>query len=281
MRIWAVPLLLLWAVPAGAYELTIHAPPSEAAVADRLRAIDEARLSEALARAGLALPPRVVVALVPNDDPLTRVTPAWVVARAYGTADVVIFPGRVGAYPYDSLESVFIHELAHLALTAAAGGAALPRWFHEGVAVLVERGWDVEGRVRLLLRTMSRPTIEDLNRLFESDAQLASEEAYLLATVLVHDLAGRHGPAWPAGVARGVAAGMPFRQAFERQTGTSPELAATRAWAAYRQWGNWLAVIGSPSAMWLGILALASLAFLVQVRRRIRRRRQWDEEDDA
>ena len=53
---------------------------------------------------------------------------------------IVVFPARAGAYPYDSLESVVWHEVVHLALSAPAGNQS-PRWFHEGVAMSVDKGY--------------------------------------------------------------------------------------------------------------------------------------------
>ena len=80
------------------------------------------------------MPPRLEVALLANDDERGRDVPLWVVGLALEPALIVIFHERVLAYPYDSLESVFRHEVTHLALTARAGGRPLPRWLHEGVA---------------------------------------------------------------------------------------------------------------------------------------------------
>jgi len=96
------------------------------------------------------LPERIAVVLLPEDDPRARAIPVWVVGLAAGAQDVVILPQRVLAYPYDSIESVFRHEVAHLALSARAGGRPLPRWFHEGVAMSVDAGWSLSGQLRLL-----------------------------------------------------------------------------------------------------------------------------------
>ena len=123
--------------------------------------------------------------------------PGWIVGRAFDSSDVVIFPARVGSYPYGSLESVVWHEVVHLALSAQAGDRPLPRWFHEGVAMSVEKGWGVTSQVRLLLATGGHPGLADLGRLFDSEAQLETASAYLLAAALVSDMRRRHGAAAP------------------------------------------------------------------------------------
>ena len=278
-RIALVSLLLAWPRVAAAAEITVTAPFSLRALAARLERIDQRSLAAALAAAGLEIPPRIDVTLVPDGDPLARQTPRWIVGWAFGRGNIIIFPDRIGSYPTDSLESTFTHEVAHLALTIAAGGGELPRWFHEGVAVFVERGWGLGSEWRLLVATAREPTVADVNRLFRSEAQLASQEAYLLATVLVEDV-GRHArPDWPGAVARRVAMGTPFARAFALETGTTPDAAAARAWESYRRWTTWLAVAGDPSAVWLLILTLAGVALFVRRRANHRRRMRWAEEE--
>ncbi len=120
---------VLIATPALSAQLSIDAPASMAPAAERLRAVNLAQLGADLERAGLALPDTLTVTLIPDTDPRARSVPRWIVGLAAGTEQLVIFPQRVPPYPYDSIESVFRHEVAHLALAARAGGEPLPRWF--------------------------------------------------------------------------------------------------------------------------------------------------------
>lgn len=263
----------------GELDLTIEAPPSLAPAAGRVRSLEREQLAAALGQAGLHLPARVHVTLVPEDDARARATPRWIVGRAFGSQDVVIFPARVGSYPYGSLESVVWHEVVHLALSVQAGGRPLPRWFHEGVAMSVEKGWGLTSQVRLLLATAGDPDLADLGRLFDSEAQLETASAYLLAAALMSDVRRRHGAAAPGAIVDRVARGTLFAHAFELQTGDTPDEAAGRAWGLYRRWTSWIPVVTSGSAVWIAILALAFIAFVSTLRRRARHRRQWDEEE--
>jgi hypothetical protein len=260
-------------------DLAVEAPPSLTAAADRVRNIDHRQLSAAFARAGLDLPPRVRVTLVPEDDPRARATPRWIVGQARDAHDVVIFPDRVGSYPYGSLESVVWHEVAHLALSAQAGGRALPRWFHEGVAMSVERGWGLSGQARLLLATVEDPNLADLGRLFASDARRETATAYLLAAALVSDVRQRHGADAPGAIVDRVARGLPFARAFEVETGVTPDQAAARTWGVYRRWTSWIPVVTSGSTVWMAIMALSLVAFVATLRRRAALRRRWDQEE--
>ena len=257
--------------------LRVEAPPALEPIAARIRGLDYAPLVEALSRAGLAPPRDARITLVSEAHPRALAAPPWVVAQASGLHEIVIFPARVGAYPHGSLESVVWHEVVHLALTTRAGGRPLPRWFHEGVAMSVE-GWGLGGRARLLAAAFGEPSIADVNRLFASDRRPDSTTAYLLAAALVTDARRRHGDAVPGAIAGRVALGAPFDMAFAAETGETPDFAANRAWATYRRWVDWVPMLTSGTFVWFGILLVAFVAFVAQVRRRIRQRRQWDEE---
>jgi len=271
--------LVLPATSAAEWRLEIHAPDSLAGAAERIRRLDASALASALARAGLDPPSDVRVTLIAEDDARAKSTPSWIVGLALPPQDVVIFPARVASYPYDSLESVLRHEVAHLALDIAAAGRPVPRWFHEGVAISVDAGWGVTHQARLLFEVARGPAVVDVETLFVSDHQHETARAYLLAAVLVADLRQRHGAGLPGALARRVAAGEAFDRAFEIETGDTPDEAATRAWAAYVRWTNWIPAVTSASALWLVILAVATVAFAARRRRRARLRRQWEEED--
>ena len=276
----------------GPMDLRVDAGSSLDPLADRVRNIDRQELAAVLGRAGLDVPPQVHVTLIAEDDARALATPRWIVGVAYGSREVAIFPARVGPYPYESLESVVSHEVVHLALAAQAGapaartvrggveaGGPLPRWFHEGVATSVEQGWGVRSQVRLLLAAIGNPGLIDLGRLFASESEQETVSAYLLAAALVSDIRERHGPSAPGAIVDRVASGTPFARAFLLQTGDTPDEAAARAWGPYRRWTSWVPVVTSGSALWMGIMALAFVAFLANLRKRALRRRQWDEWD--
>jgi hypothetical protein len=265
--------------PLVALTLTISAPPTLQSVAARIRAIDQQDLTASLTGAGLQPPSDVHVTLVAEDTPLARNTPDWVIGRVVGDREVILFPSRATRYPYDSLESVMRHEIVHLALFAQARGRPLPRWFHEGVATSVEAGWGVTDQLRLVVAAISAPTMDDLNQLFRSDAQPDTTLAYLLATALIDDMRERHGSDVPGRIASRVAQGIPFARAFALEAHETPDAAAVRAWRAYRRWTNWVPAVANASTLWSFILFLALVAFIIQRRRRVARRKRWDDEE--
>jgi MYXO-CTERM domain-containing protein len=271
--------LTLAAAAARQATITVDAPAWLDPVARRIRNLDQAALARSLAAAGLELPSRMAVTLVPDDDPRARGVPRWVVGLASGTSRVVIFPDRIGPYPYDSLETVTRHEAVHLALNARAAGRPLPRWFHEGVAVTLESGWGTRDEMRLLLAAFDPPSLAEIGRLFASDSQPDTAQAYLLSGALVHEIQRRHGPGAIGAVAARVAGGAEFGEAFHSATGETLDAAAARAWRGHRRLSRWVPVLTSPSAVWAAILALAAVAFAFRVRRRRELRRRWDAEE--
>lgn len=263
----------------GELDLTVEAPASLAPAADRVRRMDREQLAKALARVGLNIPPQIRVTLIAEDDLRARGIPVWTVGLASGQRDIAIFPDRIGSYPYDSLESVVWHEVVHLALAAQAGNRPLPRWFHEGVAMSVEKGWGVASQVQLLLAAGGSSGLTDLDRLFNSETQPETASAYLLAAALVSDLQQRHGAAVPGAIVDRVAHGAGFAEAFVLETGETPDETAARAWQIYRRWTSWIPAATSAFSLWIGILVLAVVAFLATLRKRWQRRRQWDREE--
>ena len=241
--------------------------------------MDREQLAKALARVGLNIPPQIHVTLIAENDLRARAIPVWTVGLASGLRDIVIFPERIGSYPYDSLESVVWHEVVHLALAAQAGNRPLPRWFHEGVAMSVERGWGVTSQVRFLLAAGGSTDLADVERLFNAGTQPESASAYLLAAALVSDLQRRHGTAVPGAIVDRVAHGAGFAEAFVLETGETPDETAARAWQIYRRWTSWIPAVTSAFSLWIGILVLAVVAFLATLRKRWQRRRQWDREE--
>ena len=276
LRLFVIALVAVPTVSAQPFALTVEAPVELAAVRSRVEMIRPESLAASLGHAGLSLPARVHVTIVSNADPRAQFTPGWVAGLASGADRIVIFPERIGSYPYDSLESLVLHEVVHLALNVRAGERPLPRWFHEGVAVSVESGWGIGSQARLLLAAARDPGLDDVNALFASARAPETSTAYLLSAALVEDIRRRHGLAVPGTIAQRVANGDTFDRAFFLTTGETVEDAAANAWRVYRG-VRWLPVLTGSSAMWGAILALAVLAFFVRVRRR--RAKRWEEEE--
>jgi hypothetical protein len=205
----------------------------------------------------------------------------WVTGFAVGEASlIVLFPTRSPTYPHDTLEDVLRHEVAHVLISRAAGGRPVPRWFHEGLAVAVERPWGLEDRSRLATAFLFGPrlTLEGIDRLFSGD-QGAQSRGYSLAAAVVRDIMQEFGPAAPAEILRGMAGGSSFDTALARVTQRSAPSFETDFWNRQRTWTRWMPLLASSTLLWLGVIGLGTLAVRRRRRRAAELRRRWAAEE--
>jgi hypothetical protein len=273
----ALVLGALAAAPAAAQaalpELAVEAPPELRRYLARLDRIDRQRLAGAMELAGLAVPgPPIRVILAPEGSPLARRAPRWVSGYALGeVGTVVLFPSRVGAYPYDSLEELLQHEVAHVMVARAAGGGEVPRWLHEGIAMTAGGAWGLEdsGRFGLSVARQGEVPLSRLPQLFARGGA-ATARAYAVSGGFVRFLLRRHGQGVTGEILAGVAEGLPFEDAFRRAAGESLAAAEEAFWRRQTFWHRWLPLLTSSTVLWVGVTALALWA--------IRRRRRRDAE---
>ncbi len=271
--------------PEGVVTLEIDAPPELKRFADRLSTWEPARLSRFArllgldgAEVDLPIPIRVVLAAEGSAQELGA--PRWVAGYARSDSSIVVlFPSRVPVYPYRSLEELLGHEVAHVLIFHASKGRPVPRWFHEGLAMLAEDAWGWEDRSRVALAVLrrGRHDLAGLDDRFGQPDQVA--RSYALAGAFVRDLVNRNGRDFPAALLEAVAAGATFDDAFESATGRSLSEAEDSFWRRFTFWYRWLPFLTSSTALWLTIALLALLA----ARRRRQRVRaltqQWDLEE--
>ena len=274
--------LLATAVRAQVPQLFFEAPPELQPLVTRLRQADPERLAQAARLVGLTDPgPPIQVVLAPEGSPAALRVPSWV--SGFAVADsglVVLIPSRLPAVPDTSLEDLLGHEVAHVLVARAAGGRPLPRWFHEGMAMIAGLSWGLDERTRMTLALVRgrAASFAEVEESFQG-GEGAAGWAYAVAGAFVRDLVRRHGQEAPGEVLAGVASGLPFEEAFRRATGTSLQEAESGFWRRQTFWYRWVPLLTSSAVVWIGITLLALYA--------IRRRRardaalyaRWDEEE--
>lgn len=265
-------------------DLVIMAPENLASARSRLEAFERQPLSGIVRTVGLEQPgPPIQVVLAGEDSEAAREVSAWTAGYALSNASlIVLFPSRSPVYPHDTLEDVLRHEVAHVLIGRAAGGQFVPRWFHEGMAVAVERPWGLEDRSRLVWELMAGPrlTTREIDGLFDG-GQSAQSRAYSLSAAFVRDLIGGHGATAPAGILRLVREGVPFDRALATVAGRPLGMVEDAFWDRQRVWTVWMPMATSGEAFWLGVIALAALAVWRRRRHSAAIRRQWEEEERA
>ena len=250
--------------------LVIEAPPELAAARQRLNTYDLRPLSSIVRLVGLDAPgPPITVVLAGDDSAVAKEVTPWTAGFALGDAGlIVLFPSRSPAYPHDTLEDVLRHEVAHVLIARAARGQRVPRWFHEGLAVAVERPWGLRDQSRLATELVFGPrlTIREIDGLF-AGSESAQSRGYSLAAAVVRDLMDEHGSAAPAAILRALADGRSFDNAVAQVAGRSIQAIETDFWNRQRTWTLWIPVATSTTVVWLAVMGLAAFA----VRRRHQR----------
>ncbi len=263
--------------------IEVEAPPALAATAARLRAIDPSRLASVMRLVGLERPgPPIRVILAPEGSGAATVVPPFVSGYAVGEQGVIVLlPGRVPSYPDSSLSDLLAHEVAHVLIARAAGGRPLPRWFHEGMAMIAGLSWGFDDRSRLTLALLvDRPvSLAALDDRF-AGGQAEVNRAYAIAGSFVHDLFDQYGQGVAARILQGVSRGLPFADAFRAATGSSLAMAETSFWDRQTFWYRWVPLLTSSVTLWMLVTLLALWAMKHRRERDAALRRVWAEEDE-
>jgi hypothetical protein len=176
------------------------------------------------------------------------------------------------------MNRVLTHELSHVALERAVNGAAVPRWFSEGVAVhqagessltRIETLWNATLRGKLLsLAELSNAFPTNHGQIDLAYAQSADFVGFMLD--------GRDERGQFQSLLRELAKGRPFADAVQA-TYHVPLSYLEREWRAglQRHYGRWPALFMGLTFVWVIGAALLGIAF---VRSRLRARatlRRW------
>lgn len=164
------------------------------------------------------------------------------------------------------------HEIAHIAMHALAGQRPLPRWYHEGVAMLVA-GEATFDRLRESIGAGAFGQLDSLDNLEDGFAgnRVAAERAYATSAGFLRFAVGRTAnPAALADIHRRMAYGLHFEPAFIATFGLKPdalfELYAHYVGTAGSRW----TVMLSDSVLWSLLGVLSFIALLVGWMRRPR-----------
>lgn len=271
-------------LPASAQRLIVEAPASLEPLAARLRALDPVQIEGAARLVGLTDPgPPIRVVLAGEGSVEALSAPSWVAGYALPERGVVVLlPARSPRYPDSSIEDLLRHEVAHVLVGRASNNRPLPRWFHEGVAMIAGLAWGLEEQSRLaatLVRGAEVPMAVVDQRFSGGEGEVRS--AYTLAGAFVRDLLRRHGREAIGATLSGVAAGLPFEEAFARATGTTLAAAESDFWERQTFWYRWVPFLTSSVVLWILITLLALLAMKRRRARDAARMAAWEEQEQA
>lgn len=262
--------------------LEIHAPEGLEPLAQRLAKLDPEAMRRTVRLVGLDAPgPPIPVILAREGSPAANVAPNWSVAYATHGGQIVLMPTRVPGYPNKSLETVLLHEIAHVLIDRAAAHEPVPRWFHEGLALYAAREWGLEDRSRLLWATIRGhgSTLGQLDDSFTGGAYRA-RRAYSFSGAFTRFLVERYGPETPGTILAGLAAGRGFDGAFNAAVGMSLVGAEESFFRQLDLWNKWIPVLTSSATLWILITMLFLWAFKRRRDRDAEILARWDQEEE-
>jgi hypothetical protein len=181
---------------------------------------------------------------------------------------VVLRGSWIRTYPFGDLLSLFAHETTHVLLDTVPRADTLPRWFHEGVAVMESRHWSFRDAFTLGTTVLvGRPTpLSQLTRSFPADDS-AARAAYAESFHFVSYLERTHGPGAVRRILQSMQEGAEFPEAFRLAMGR--DLASEEA--AWRDRVNfayrWIPALTSTGVLWMGITLLVLLGRIARLRR--------------
>ncbi|MCA9631733.1 MAG: hypothetical protein KC766_28955 [Myxococcales bacterium] len=230
----------------------------------------------------VARSPGEMASLAPEGYP----PPAYASGVAYSSIGLVLLtidpvhPGQPHV-----LEEVFRHELAHVALYDAVGGAHVPRWFNEGFAVHVSGESSLARLQTLWMATVGNGLIP-LSRIdagFPADSDKAAV-AYAQSADIVRYLLRRQDSERFSSLLERVRpkageAGQPFEAAFNDAFGTSlGQLEYEWRADAAKRYTFW-PVLFSGGFVWAGALVLFGLAWRRRRKHHFETLARWEREE--
>jgi hypothetical protein len=218
----------------------------------------------------------IAVHLVPDNAAARALLPAWHLPPwAAGAArpserTIVLTVHNEGVR--QDRERVFIHELAHLAVAAAAGGERVPRWFDEGIArrLAGEDGQnddEVLARARLAGQLL---LLEGLERSFPG-SQAAAAVAYGVSARALSLLEQEKGKGVVNAVLARVSAGEPFEEALVAESGRPTWRWSAEVERSVQRWHAWVTVLKDADLVF-AFGALLLVVGGVRARRQVKRR---------
>ena len=178
------------------------------------------------------------------------------------------------------LQELLSHEYSHLALAHRTGLHEAPRWFEEGLAMVVSMEWSWANNLTMNLAVVTGQfvplrEIDQVNRFAESRAHLAYSESYLAVQYLfdVYRIEGVN--IFLDEIARGAS----VDRALVTSTG-SKYAAFESEFRVYLQGRfNLVGLLADTMYFWLFLAIITIIGFILWLRKRRAYHRKWAEEE--
>jgi hypothetical protein len=205
------------------------------------------------------------------ETPGKAVLPEWGGGGAIGDSLIMV---AVDGDPFlhQSFYQVTVHELAHIAVARVAHGAAIPRWFNEGVAMMLAGEISFEEHTvlaRALIggALMNLDAVDSVNSFGRFRASLAYCESHLAALLLVN----RYGIEVLGDIIDATKKKGDFWAGVDSVVSLTPQELQSQVRSEIRNRYLWISIISDSSPVWI---ALSVLFVIGVIFTKIRNRRR-------
>ena len=206
--------------------------------------------------------------------------PDWGAAAAIPTRGMIVVKSPFTHNIQRPLTQLLAHEYAHLVTAQRTGFYQAPRWFDEGLAMLVSTEWSWSDNMALSRAAvfggfLKLDDIQLVNRFDESKAHLAYAEAYLAVQYLFDE----YGATMVRVLLDQIASGANLDQALTAATGADEKEFEAEFTTYLQQHYNLATLFSDTMLFWVGLALIVVIAFILYYRRRQRYYRQWEAEE--
>lgn len=235
-------------------------------------------------RAGAAELGSVVIYVASTDEEFRALTyggvPDWGAGCAFPERGVVVLRNPMAAPDPLRMEDVIVHEIAHVAAGRVLKRVAVPRWFHEGIAMTLAGEWRLPRSSALTGASASGDLIplDELALAFpvgSADAMLAYSESFYAVRFLMEE-AGR---ATPAEILSAIAVAGSFEAGLEVISGRSLADFERDALASFEGRFGWGVFLTRWNVMFGVVTLFALVAGAARLARSRRLLREWEAEE--
>lgn len=178
------------------------------------------------------------------------------------------------------LPELLSHEYSHLALAHHTGLHEAPRWFDEGLAMMVSMEWSWADNLTMNLAVVTGQfvplrEIDQVNRFAESKAHLAYSESYLAVQYLfdTYRIDGVHN------FLDEIAHGASIDRALVASTGSKYADFESEFRVYLQSRFNLVGLLADTMYFWLALSIITVIGFILWLRKRRVYHRKWEEEE--
>jgi hypothetical protein len=203
--------------------------------------------------------------------------PEWGGGGAIGDS-LIIIPVEIKPFLEQSFPQITVHEIVHIVLARAYPAVRIPRWFHEGMAMLLSGEMSSEenstiSKAIFLGRLMPLASIDTVNAFGRGRADLAYSQSHLAALYLVE----QYGMAVLPQILKAARMARDFEAGFLRVTGLNfrefEDMVGKYIESRYR-----FVFFVTDSGLWWALIALLFVVgFFATVRRNRKRAAAMEE----